>query len=78
MLDLLIEMHRNNPAWCPLQVAYPGDMSMRLAFPSLGLPGTIGARAAEVVKPAAKRSPRGTGAKKARAGAQASKEGPGQ
>ena len=78
MLELLGEMHRNNPAWCPLQVAYPGDMSMRLAFPSLGLPGRIGARAAEAVKPAAKRSPRGTGAKKARAGAQASKEGPGR
>jgi hypothetical protein len=78
MLELLIEMHRNNPAWCPLQVAYPGDMSMRLAFPSLGLQGTIGARAAEAVKPAAKRSPRGAGAKKARAGAQASREGPGR
>jgi hypothetical protein len=49
MLELLGEMHRNNPAWCPLQVAYPGDMSMRLAFPS------IEGRATAAVKPAAKR-----------------------
>jgi hypothetical protein len=51
MVEYLYLMHQYNPAWCPLQIEYPGDMSMRLAFPSFGDGSvTVEPRKAKVLK----------------------------